>query len=84
MNKLTDNNISTQIKEFRMRLGISLNKFAQMLELDPGAFSRVERGMCNPSYGTLMKIKRMIDGLPPDSRSKVQDLFSDFTIDSTE
>lgn len=84
MNKSIGNNMGAQIKEFRLRLGISLNRFAHMLEVDRGAFSRMERGMCNPSYGTLMKIKRMIDGLPPESRSKVQDLFSDFTIDSTE
>jgi transcriptional regulator with XRE-family HTH domain len=59
------------VKERRLELRYSLRKFCQLLEIDPGNWSKTERGKLNLSLDD-EKLKEMADllELPDDSRER--------------
>jgi transcriptional regulator with XRE-family HTH domain len=44
------------IRKLRTEAGLTQNALARLIELDPGQFSRIEKGEGNPQWGTVRRI----------------------------
>jgi DNA-binding XRE family transcriptional regulator len=75
-------NRENKIKQFREKLKMTLRDFADMLEIDHAALWRIEKGKCNPSLGTIMKIKRIVQAQTPKRRIELEEIVKDYWLDS--
>ena len=59
------NNIAENIRNIRMKLGLSQEQLADILELSPSSIYRIEAGQRSLSLKTLLKFIWKLD-IPPD------------------
>jgi len=52
--------IKKDIKKYRLRLDLTQNAFAKLLKVKNTSISSYESGLYNPSYKTLLKLKKLI------------------------
>lgn len=65
MNRLTDQKsrieFGEKLKQAREKKGMSQAQVANLVEIHPNYYARIERGDANPSLDMLLKIARVLD-----------------------
>lgn len=53
--------LGERIREIRIKRGLSISGLADMAELNKSQIFRIENGLSDPHYSTLMKIARALE-----------------------